>query len=233
MHRFHREGAERYVCELLGDNGRCGLIFTSWKKFIAHPTRNKGGNHGIKSPLRVAVITNQCVNGGSTFADRSTTQNHVGNSWSRGTCRTDGSHMTWSLKEVTEPITCNLCEQEFGDLQTDYAHARLTHLPFPAPTIKGCRHAQPLRQPRRNRQHARNGHKREPGGHQEGPQPGRRGAAKSKRDGGASGATTAVAKPTAKTSRSRRRASTNSCSRPSSRSIRRSETFPRRCGTPC
>ena len=34
---------------------------TSWKKCIAHQTHNKGGNHGIKSPLRVAVITNQCV----------------------------------------------------------------------------------------------------------------------------------------------------------------------------
>ena len=25
--RVDREGAERYVCKLLGDNGRCGLIF--------------------------------------------------------------------------------------------------------------------------------------------------------------------------------------------------------------
>ena len=30
-----------------------------------------------------------------------------------------------------EPIS--FCTQEFGDLQTYYAHARLTHLPFPAP----------------------------------------------------------------------------------------------------
>ena len=148
IHRFDQMGAERYVCELLGDNGRSGLIFTSWKKFIAHKTHNKGGNHSIKSPLRVAVITNQCVDCGSTFADRSTAQNHSVNSWSRCTCRTDRSHMTWSLEEVTQPITCNPCEQEFWGSA--------------APTFRGSRHAQHLRQPRRNRQHARNGHEREP-----------------------------------------------------------------------
>ena len=76
--RFDRVGVERYFCELSGDNGRCGLVFTSWKKFMAHQTHNKGGNHGIRSPLLVSVITNQCVNCGSTFADRSTAQNNVG-----------------------------------------------------------------------------------------------------------------------------------------------------------
>ena len=83
---------------------------TSWNRFIAHQTHNKEGNHGIKSPLRVAVITNQCVDCGSAFADRATAQNHVVNSWSRGTCRTDRSHMTSSLEEVTQPIICNLSE---------------------------------------------------------------------------------------------------------------------------
>ena len=132
---------QRYVC------GRCGLIFASWKKFIAHQTRNKGGNHGIKSPLRVAVITDQCVSCGSTFADRPTAQNHAVNSWTRGTCRTDCSHMTWSLEEVTQSISCTFCAQELGDLETYYAHARLTHLPFPAPTIRLSRPAQLIRQP--------------------------------------------------------------------------------------
>ena len=37
--------------------------------------------------------------------------------------------MNGSVEEVTQPISCNLCAQEFGDLQTYYAHARLTHLP--------------------------------------------------------------------------------------------------------
>ena len=27
------------------------------------------------------------------------------------------AHMTWSLEEVTQPISCNLCAQEFGELQ--------------------------------------------------------------------------------------------------------------------
>ena len=175
--RFDREGAERYVCELSGDQGRCGMVFTSWKKYMAHQT-HKIGNHGIKSPLRVAVITNQCVNCGSTFADRPTAQNHVVNSWTSGTCRTDRSHMTWALEEIVLPISCNLCAQEFGDLQTYYTHAFLTHLPFPAPTIRESRHAQPARQPRRHRLHSRDGHEREPGIHQEGRQQRRRGAAK-------------------------------------------------------
>ena len=97
--RFDRE-EQRDVCELLGDPGRCGLIFASIEKFIVHQKHNKGGNCGIKSPLRVAVITNQCVDCGSTFADRPTAQTHVVNSSSRGTCRTDRSHTTWSLEEV-------------------------------------------------------------------------------------------------------------------------------------
>ena len=29
------------------------------EKFMAHQAHNKGRNHGIKSPLRVSVITNQ------------------------------------------------------------------------------------------------------------------------------------------------------------------------------
>ena len=121
--------------------------------------------------------------------------------------------MTWSLEEVTQAISCNLCEQEFGDLQPYYAHARLTHLPFPASTIRGSRHAQPLRQPRRNRQHARNGHEREARVHQEGRQLGRRGAAtpttaptyrsRTKRYGGSNGSTTVVAKPRTRSNRCR------------------------------
>ena len=99
---------------------------------MAHQTHNKSGNHGIKSPLRVSVITNQCVSCGSTFVDRPTAQNHVVNSWTNGTCRTDRSHMTWALEDITLPISCNLCAQEFGDLQTYYTHVRLTHLPFPS-----------------------------------------------------------------------------------------------------
>ena len=78
--------------------------------------------------------------------------------------------MTWALEEITLPISCNLCAQEFGDLQTYHTHARLTHLPFPAPTIRESRHAQPARQPRRHRQHSRDGHGREPRIHQEGRQ---------------------------------------------------------------
>ena len=115
--------------------------------------------------------------------------------------------MTWSPEEVTQPISCKLCEQESGDLQTYCAHARLTHLSFPVLTIRGSRHAQLLGQRRRNKQHARNGHEREPRVHHwEGRHLGRRGAAKSKaaptnrqtkRDGGASGSTTVVAKPKA------------------------------------
>ena len=171
---FDREGAERYVCELLGDQGRCGMVFASWKKYMAHQT-HKSGNHGIKSPLRVSVITNQCVNCGSTFEDRPTAQNHVVSSWTTGTCRTDRSHMNWALEEIILPISCNLCAQEFGDLQTYYTHARLTHLPFPAPTIRES-NAQPARQP--SRQHARDGQEREPRDRQEGRQQRRRGAAK-------------------------------------------------------
>ena len=104
------------------------------------PNAQKGGNHGIKSPLRVAAITNQCVNYSSTFADRPTAQNRVVNSLARGTCKTDRSHMARSLEEVTQTVSCNLYTQEFGDLQTYYAHARLT---IPAPTIRASLHAQP------------------------------------------------------------------------------------------
>ena len=80
----------------------------------------------------------------------------------RGTCKTDRSHMTWALEEITHPISSNLCAQEFEDLQTYYTHVRLTHLPFPAPTIRENRYAQPARQPRRHRQQSRSGHEREP-----------------------------------------------------------------------
>ena len=112
--RFDREATEGYVCELLGDRPRTMRIdIHELERFTACQTHNKGGNHGTKSTLRVAVITNQCVNCGSIFADRSNAQNHGVNSWSRGTCRTDRSHMPWPLEEVTQPISCNLREREF------------------------------------------------------------------------------------------------------------------------
>ena len=95
---------------------------------MAHPTRNKSGNNGTRSPLRVSVTTNQCVNCGSTF----------------GGCN------------------LNLCAQEFGDLQTHYAHAQLPHLLVPAPTIQTEQHTKPARRPRRHKQHSRDGHEREP-----------------------------------------------------------------------
>ena len=84
--------------------------------------------------------------------------------------------MTWALEEIILPISCNLCAQEFGDLQTYYTHARLTHMPFPATTIRES-NAQPARQPRRHRQLSRDGQEREPRGRQEGRQQRRRGAA--------------------------------------------------------
>ena len=147
------------------------------EKYMAHQTHNKSGRRGMKSPLRVSVVTNQCVNCGSTFADRPTAQNHVVSTWTTGTCRADRSHITWALEEITLPISCNLCAQEISDLQTFCAHARMTHLPFPSPVIRES-NAQPARQPRRHRQHSRNGHERGPTFRQKGRQQRRRGAAK-------------------------------------------------------
>ena len=86
--------------------------------------------------------------------------------------------MIWALEEITHPISCDLCAQEFVDLQAYHAHVRLTHLFFPSPTTRESRHAQFVRQPRRHRQHSRSGHEREPRIHQEGRQPRRTGAAK-------------------------------------------------------
>ena len=80
--------------------------------------------------------------------------------------------------EVTQPISCDLCEQELGDLQTYHAHARLTHPALPSSDDQ--RESACPASSTRNRQHARNGHEREPRVHQGGRQLGRRGAAKPK-----------------------------------------------------
>ena len=71
----------------------------------------------------------------------------------------------------------NLRAQEFGDSQAYYTHVRLTHLLFPAPTIRENRCAQPAPQSTRHKQHPRFGHEREPWVHQEERQS-RRGRAK-------------------------------------------------------
>ena len=77
--------------------------------------QQKGYNHGIKAPFRVAGIMNQGVNCGSTFADRPTAQSHVVKSGTRGSCKKDRSHGICSLEEVTQPINCNFCAHDFGD----------------------------------------------------------------------------------------------------------------------
>ena len=104
--------------------------------------------------------------------------------------------MTWSLEEVTQPISCNLCEQEFGDLQTYYAHARLTPLPFPAPTIRGSSSTAKMQQATR-KTWTRGSIKRDGSLGAEEQQIWRqlrRTASRTKRAGGASGSTTVVAK---------------------------------------
>ena len=241
IHRFDREGAERYVCELQGAKRTTRSDIYHLEKVHNSPNaQQKGHNHGIKSPSGVAVITNQGVNCGSTFADRPAAQNHVVKSGTRGSCKKDRSHGICSLEEVTQPISCNLCAHEFGDLHVLRAHARLTHKPFPAPTIRASQHAQLVRQPRRHRQHSRDGHERGPRVHQEGRRGGR-------------GAATPTAAPTNRqpkharleetaarrqwwsspkqTARSSRSESTKSWSTPSPRRIIRCETCRRRCGT--
>ena len=146
---------------------------------MVHQTHNKAGKHGIKSPLRVSAITNQCVNCGSTFADRPTAQKNVVHSWTKGTCRTDRSHMPWS--EVTQPISCNLCAR-----MSWFANVPRT-CPLDASALlrsdDPSELAWPVRQPRRNKQRARHGPEREPRVHQE-------------RRSGCRGATTPKAAPT-------------------------------------
>ena len=149
------------------------------KVHSAPNTHNKGCNHGIKSPLRVAVIKNQCVHCGNTFADRPTSRNHVVNSWTRGTCRTDRSHMTWSLEEVTQPIRARMCASAnvlracLLDALALPSSDDQTESTCPASlTAKHAEEQQHRRQLRRN-------------------------ACRTKRDGGASGSTTVVAKPKA------------------------------------
>ena len=107
-------------------------------------------------------------------------QNHVVNSWSKGTCRKERSHISWPLKDVPQTICCNICAQELGDLQKFTSHFGLTLLPVPAPTIRGSAHAQLVSEPRRNRQHSRDGHEWEARVRQERRRQNRRGTAKPK-----------------------------------------------------
>ena len=122
--RFDREGAETYVCVLSGEMENCGLVFASWIKFMAHQTHNKSGNRGIKSPLRLSILTNQCVICGSTFADRSTAQNHFVNAWTRGTCRADRSHMTghWERSHSRSAATSSARFGRFAKVQRTCSH---------------------------------------------------------------------------------------------------------------
>lgn len=69
---FDREGSERYVCELQGTSGRCGLFCSIWNKYIAHQTHNKGGSHGINSLLLCIANIHQLVIWGSTRHTRGT-----------------------------------------------------------------------------------------------------------------------------------------------------------------
>ena len=104
---------------------------------------------------------------------------------------------------------------------------------FPSPTIRESRHARFARQPRLHRQHSRSGHEREPRIHQEGRQSRRRPTAKAasthrqpnqtarRRGQQLDDSGTQAPRETA---RSNRRVSTRSCSKPSSRRIRRCST---------
>ena len=110
---------------------------------------------------------------------------------------------------------------------------------LPAPTIRASWHAQPVRQPRRNKQRARHGPEREPRVHRER----RSGRRRNNDTEGNSDEPQAEPSKTGEpadrrkwwpspkqTPSSSRRVSTKSCSRPSSRRIRRCETRRRRCG---
>ena len=50
-------GAETYVCELTGDNGECGLLFSSWEHVHGSPNMQQG-----RQPRQLITTMSLCFN---------------------------------------------------------------------------------------------------------------------------------------------------------------------------
>ena len=87
---------ERYVCELVQEQGRCGLNFTSWKKFMAHKKA-----HLVRKPRHQITTAHLCCHE-STCQLWQYIHRLPCNTWTKGTGRSDRSHMTWSVEEAPQ-----------------------------------------------------------------------------------------------------------------------------------
>ena len=105
MSRFDREGVERYVCQ--------------WKEKTEGADKSsrvgKSTLHIKHTTKAVTTAPDPHCESQSSRTNVQTTAAHVQIvpqrriTSSRGNCKTDRSHMTWALEEITYPTSCNLC----------------------------------------------------------------------------------------------------------------------------
>ena len=188
------EGTERYVCEWFGDHGRCGLIFTSWTRFMAHRTPTTrveytASHHRYESLLSRIRVSLVAVH--STVPQ----QNHVS---SQRHWQDSQSH---DLASGGHTASCNLCAQEIGDSSNVHRTrprdaSACSNTDSDAQACPACSTAQKTGNTRVMDTSASLGSTKRDGagaGEQRRRRQLRRTASRTKQDGGANGSTMAVA----------------------------------------
>ena len=96
----------------------CNYSFETLRQLVTHQTHK----HGYRNPPGIVTVTNTCVWCQNIYKDRRATYLHHQQSWKRGYCTGNGSH----LHTVVIPVktSCSHCDQHFNSVALLLEHLR-------------------------------------------------------------------------------------------------------------
>ena len=123
------EMSQQYMCNLITGDVACTSCFPSSHALLIHQVMH----HGLRKPLNMFVLTNQCPYCASTFLTREIAMDHVARALAKGECRVDQSAYFTPVHEL-ERNRCLYCSAEFNALEALQSHLAQEHSLGPPPT---------------------------------------------------------------------------------------------------
>ena len=120
---------EKHRCSLLTADGFvCGEVFSSWQSLVEHQVHSVGGEHGLRSKVSLATLSNTCVICASTLKTREIAIRHTNAALLMGRCQVDMGFVNSAIIDPSD-YRCLLCQEEFDSFEEHNRHA-VKHLPI-------------------------------------------------------------------------------------------------------
>ena len=124
------EMSQQYMCNLITGDVACTSCFPSSHALLIHQVMH----HGLRKPLNMFVLTNQCPYCASTFLTREIAMDHVARALAKGECRVDQSVYFTPVHEL-ERNRCLYCSAEFNAFEALQSHLAQEHSLGPPPLL--------------------------------------------------------------------------------------------------